>query len=193
MHAEMSDSSTIKTAIVRLSREPGSSDRLRAYKVLLDGSMIGKIRDGQTTELSVGPGPHNLRLKLGWGGSPDLTVEVGAGELADFVCRSGAATPGMAFYYSLFRRNRLVDLRRVEERLPPAGDWVADAAIRVAIIVPSIFVWAGISVWMLPELGVPGGWANAVIYGGVAAAIVSVGMTVRLPPIGRAKRKPPEW
>jgi hypothetical protein len=99
----------------------------------------------------------------------------------------------MAIYYSLFRRDRLVDLRRVEERLPPMGDWGADIAIRLAIIVPSVLAWAFLSVGVFPEIGVPGGWADAVIYGGVVAAIVSVGMTVRLPPIGGAKRKPPEW
>jgi hypothetical protein len=53
-------------ATVRLSRKSwGSSHSVRArtWKVVIDGSVVGSISNGQTVELPVEPGPHALRVR----------------------------------------------------------------------------------------------------------------------------------
>jgi hypothetical protein len=105
----MTYSSTTDTATLRLSRQAGQGDKWRSYKVMVDGSVVSRIKEGQTIEVSVSPGRHHLRLKIDWAGSPDLAVDIGAGERAEFVCRSAVATPGIAFYNSLCRRSRFLD------------------------------------------------------------------------------------
>jgi len=39
---------------------------LRAYKVVLDGKVIGTIKDGEQVEFDVAPGRHQLQLKIDW-------------------------------------------------------------------------------------------------------------------------------
>jgi hypothetical protein len=160
---------------------------------MVDGSVVSRIKEGQTIEVSVSPGRHHLRLKIDWAGSPDLAVDIGAGERAEFVCRSAVATPGIAFYNSLFRRSRFLDIRPLGEPLPPAGDWGADMTIRLAIVLPSVLAFGALSVFGLPELGLPAGWPTGLVYGAGFVAIIAVGLTVRLPPLAGAKRKPPDW
>jgi hypothetical protein len=188
----MTSSSTPNTATLRLSRETGQGE-WRSYKVMVDGSVVSRIKQGQTIEVSVSPGRHHLRLKVDWAGSPELAVETGAGQRADFVCQSAAATPGIEFYNSFFRRSRFLDLRPLGEPFPPAGDRGADIGIRTAIIVPSVLVFAGLSVFGLPELGLPDGWPTGLVYDIGSAAIMAIGLTVPLPPVARAKQNPPDW
>lgn len=74
-------------AWIRLRRtDAGPRDRLRAYKVLVDGHQIGVVHPGQTLDFPVAPGHHRLQLKLGRCGSPELTVRFGRFPYAPFVC-----------------------------------------------------------------------------------------------------------
>jgi len=50
-------------------RDSGYADRLRAYKIVLDGVVIGMIGNGETKTFPIVPGPHSLSLKIDWCGS----------------------------------------------------------------------------------------------------------------------------
>ena len=52
--------------MIRLKRDSGYADRMRAYKVILDGKEVTKIRNGQQIELDVAPGNHEVYLKIDW-------------------------------------------------------------------------------------------------------------------------------
>jgi hypothetical protein len=52
--------------MIRIKRDSGYADRLRAYKVVLDGDVIAEIRNGQQLDLDVPPGRHRLQLKIDW-------------------------------------------------------------------------------------------------------------------------------
>ena len=52
--------------MIRIKRDSGYADRLRAYKVVLDSNIVGEIRNGQQIELKVTPGKHRLQLKIDW-------------------------------------------------------------------------------------------------------------------------------
>ena len=52
--------------MIRISRNISWTDRFRAYKIVLDGKVIGKINQGETTEYEIPSGMHHLHLKIDW-------------------------------------------------------------------------------------------------------------------------------
>lgn len=52
--------------MIRLRRDIGWTDKLRAYKVVLDHAIVGKIREGEEIEMDASPGKHELYLKIDW-------------------------------------------------------------------------------------------------------------------------------
>ena len=61
-----------KHAIVYLARIPQYQDRMRKYKVFLDNTQIGEIKQDETVKLVVEPGEHTLHLTIDWSGSNKL-------------------------------------------------------------------------------------------------------------------------
>ena len=59
-------------ALVRIVRTSWYPDRFRAYRVILDGKTVDTIRAGETRELSVSPGQHELCARIDWCGSNTL-------------------------------------------------------------------------------------------------------------------------
>jgi hypothetical protein len=51
-------------------------DRLRKYAVIVDGATAGSVGRDQSVLVPVAPGQHQVRLKIDWCGSPDVTVDV---------------------------------------------------------------------------------------------------------------------
>jgi len=76
-------------AAITVSRPRRGRDGLRAYRVVVDGCLVTKLRRGQARTISVSPGRHRLYLRLDWWlRCPELEVELGPGASADFVCRA---------------------------------------------------------------------------------------------------------
>jgi hypothetical protein len=42
------------------------TDSLRAYEVVIDGCVAGRIREGESHEFEVGAGSHEIFLKISW-------------------------------------------------------------------------------------------------------------------------------
>jgi hypothetical protein len=84
-------------AIIRLTRKPTRwRDRGRRYVVLIDGEVVGKIKQGATADFAVEPGGHSLRLKIDWMGSDEITVRADEGQVVALTCApsgSGAVAP----------------------------------------------------------------------------------------------------
>lgn len=55
-------------------------DRLRAYRLVVDGAVKGEIRAGEEQSFAVAPGRHWVQGRIDWTGSPRLEFEVGPGE-----------------------------------------------------------------------------------------------------------------
>jgi hypothetical protein len=73
---------------VVLHRAPSFAAKLRKFQVLIDGTPIDKIANGESMCLTMAPGRHELRLKLDWCGSHPVIVDLGPREQAEFVCRT---------------------------------------------------------------------------------------------------------
>lgn len=72
-------------------------DRLRRYKVLIDGEERGRIRNGKTVSFDVAPGRHTLRVTIDWAGSPEATVSLEEGDTVSFIVAPGGdATSGLS-------------------------------------------------------------------------------------------------
>ena len=103
-------------ATLRLFRRSTYRDRVRAYKVILDGEKIGDIRNGEEETFPIAPGRHVLKLKIDWAGSPEMTFDVATGETASFECGGDWSRTTMTDMF--FRPQSYIALR------PATGDEV---------------------------------------------------------------------
>lgn len=99
--------------VIRISRDEGYTDSLRAYNIVLDGRVTGHIWQGQTVELDVLPGNHTLCLKIDWGRSNIVHFDMGRRRV-DFEC--GSSLRGrrvyLAILYMTLLFNRYIWLRQ---------------------------------------------------------------------------------
>lgn len=88
-------------------------DRFRRYKVLIDGSKVGTVGNGETVTFTTEVGAHRVRLKVDWLGSPEVLVVVQAGETT-ILAASAKPIPNspMAFLFSLFNPGKYIWLER---------------------------------------------------------------------------------
>ncbi|WP_164102264.1 hypothetical protein [Candidatus Laterigemmans baculatus] len=67
-------------AVIRVSRSTSYPDRLRAYRIFVDGHEMARVNAGQCVEIPVPSGTHEVVAKVDWCGSPTLSCTAGAGE-----------------------------------------------------------------------------------------------------------------
>jgi hypothetical protein len=63
------------TCRLRLVRGSGYADRLRRYKIFIDGAQVGTIARDAVLDLEVPSGPHTIEARIDWGRSQPLTIE----------------------------------------------------------------------------------------------------------------------
>ena len=91
-------------ALLRIVRDSGYADRLRAYKIVVDGKTIGEIRNGETREFPISCGQHELALKIDWCGSKTIQFAVVEGDALTFDAKSNLRGPRLlaALWRGLF-------------------------------------------------------------------------------------------
>jgi hypothetical protein len=101
-------------AEITVRRCTGYTDRLRAYKVVVDGVVVTSIRAGKSVGFPVAPGRHTLALQIDWCGSGEQEFEAQPGEQLSFEC--GSSLTGwrilLVFEYIFFRTREYLWLRR---------------------------------------------------------------------------------
>lgn len=85
-----------KTKII-LSRSSEWVNRFRSYKVLINGSEAGSLKNGGSEEFSVEPGSVSIQCKVDWYSSRPFTINVQEGETAYLRVRTG-----MKLYWIFF-------------------------------------------------------------------------------------------
>jgi hypothetical protein len=81
-------------SVIRVHRRQGFyRDHFGRYRVRIDGNPVGKMAEGETKDFFVPPGEHRVRLTMDkfWT-SREVTLQIRAGELAEFTCRPAAST-----------------------------------------------------------------------------------------------------
>ena len=92
---------------LKISRDSGYADRLRAYAVIVDGRKLGELRNGETRLLSVSPGSHEVSLKMDGCGSKTLSFTATEGCPLAFRGSSNLRGPRLllAFWYAVVARD----------------------------------------------------------------------------------------
>jgi hypothetical protein len=85
---------TARITIKRLPRPYG--DLFRAYGILIDDAHVGSVKRRKTRSIEVAPGHHRVRLTIDFCASPEVEVDLGAGEEAHFECRAASFNAGTA-------------------------------------------------------------------------------------------------
>src|SRR4029078_4372237 len=82
-----------KTKII-LTRPAEWMNRIRSYKVFINGQQVGVIKSGATEEYLVEPGTNSVECKISWCSSRTLPVTIQPGETAYL-----KVSNGMKLYY----------------------------------------------------------------------------------------------
>jgi hypothetical protein len=79
--------------------------------LVIDGHVVGELREGGTLTFDVAAGPHTIAVKIDWAGSRPYSLSIGEGETAHFVCHPNGSAFGAPL--AMFRPGDYVALRRV--------------------------------------------------------------------------------
>ena len=85
-------------------------DRARKYKLLVDGSVVGRLGQGETFAYAVQPGTHSVQMKIDWASSPKVDCSVEVDRTVQFVCGPGGPALSVTALLSLFRPGSYVRL-----------------------------------------------------------------------------------
>jgi hypothetical protein len=85
-------------------------DIARAYKVVIDRRVVGRLRNGEEKTFLVEPGGHEVEIRIDWMGSPPLELDLAAGEEARLSCRG--RNPLLVPYWITLGRKRYIALEQ---------------------------------------------------------------------------------
>ena len=100
--------------MIKIKRDSGYADRLRAYKVVLDGNVVGEVKNGQQIEFDASQGKHELFLKIDWGRSNVVEFESDGSSDIEFECGSnlrGLKIP-LSIVYATILRSKYIWLNK---------------------------------------------------------------------------------
>ena len=112
----LSDAVTpVHCTAIRVTRKNTWADRLRKYRILVDGVAAIKISPGQTIVIPVEAGEHSVEARIDWCGSRKIHCTVSAGETVLMECRSrfSLADGFKMMFYAFFLRNDYLSLEVV--------------------------------------------------------------------------------
>ena len=87
-------------------------DKLRSYKVLLDGTEVARIKRGETRTIDATAGHHEVHLTLDWCRSRTLPLDLGAGDELQLRCWPNAR-PFTVLYWVTARRSDYIGVEVV--------------------------------------------------------------------------------
>jgi len=65
-----------KMTTIRLKRTSEYNNRIRDYKIFIDGQQVGTIANGETKDFPTTVGQHIITAKIDWCSSPDISIEL---------------------------------------------------------------------------------------------------------------------
>ena len=100
---------------VRVSRDDKPfPDRLRSYRVVLDGDTVGRVKRGETVTVQADVGQHELHLAIDWARSPSIELELAEDDERIIRCWPNAK-PLLALYFMTFGRRRWIGIDLVHD------------------------------------------------------------------------------
>jgi hypothetical protein len=101
------------TTTLSLVRDSGYADRIRDYRVLIDGLEIGRIANGEERSFDIAPGQHQLSVKIDWCRTDPIEFVAVVDQSSRFQCGSNLRGIRVAFalYYALFAPKKYLWLK----------------------------------------------------------------------------------
>ena len=100
-----------------LSRENIYPDRLRNYKIIIDGNCYGEIKNGEVKKIDISSGNHTMYLKIDWCRSNNIEFNISEDEVLNFEC--GPSARGwkilLSILYITIFRNKYLWIRKKAE------------------------------------------------------------------------------
>jgi hypothetical protein len=85
-------------SFIVVSRDRGGwRDRARSYGVVVDGEQVASIKRGGRIEVPVASGRHEVVMRINWGTSQPIDVDVEPGESVELACRTGGAQMSVGY------------------------------------------------------------------------------------------------
>ena len=72
-------------------------DRARSYDIVIDGQQVAKIKRGQRVELPIASGRHQVLMRINWGPSESIQLDVMPGESIELFCTTGRSQLGAGY------------------------------------------------------------------------------------------------
>jgi hypothetical protein len=95
-------------AQITIQRTTNHLDRLRSYKIKLNGTIVGKVKAGESTTIAIAPGRHSIVLRIDWCGSEMIVFEAKPAQHLHFEC--GSNITGwrilLMYWYITFQTNQ---------------------------------------------------------------------------------------
>lgn len=104
-----------RDSLIRVTRTTSYPDRIRAYRIVIDGMEVARINAGQSVDIPVAAGMHSVVARVDWCGSPTLRFNIGDGETIHLECASNlkGLRIFLAIIYVVFLRDQYLTLIRV--------------------------------------------------------------------------------
>ena len=101
---------------IRVTRGVSFADRLRAYRIIVDGVERARLNAGKSVDISVAAGGHSVVAKIDWCGSPTVSLRVDADATATLECDSNLKGFRLltGSFYTLFLRDQYLTLKQTE-------------------------------------------------------------------------------
>jgi hypothetical protein len=74
-------------ATLTLRRDKGWADKIREYRILIDGAEVGRLGENDVLHHELSDGPHLIEARVDWCGSQPLRLEAASGD-SDILVRS---------------------------------------------------------------------------------------------------------
>ena len=101
--------------MLKIHRYTAWQDKVRKYKIVLDGNTLGKISEGETLAFPISNGKHELTLKIDWCRSQKLIFEKNDSDV-EFEC--GSNLRGWKIFlgilYVTLKYNEYISLKQIK-------------------------------------------------------------------------------
>ena len=97
---------------IEFKRGAAFQDKIRSYKILVDGIQVGSIGDESAITVPVAPGRHSVQLKVDWCASPVIEVNMNAGITETVTCGPNSNVL-LALLYITFLRKKYIWVKHV--------------------------------------------------------------------------------
>jgi Tfp pilus assembly protein PilE len=135
-----------------VNRPRQAADRLRRYRILIDGRVAAMIANGKTAELDLTPGPHRIAVRLDFLRSQPLEIDARRGDAYHFIVGTNLARRRpwkAASFAAAWSPLAIVSLALAGEILfiaPFEGSWFRQFLLPMMVL-PSLLLLAAMAIW----------------------------------------------